>query len=40
MRVVTFNEEWNVYSNDVINQKIQVGSQIAQSLFIQNNVLD
>jgi aminopeptidase N len=32
MRVITGNDDWKVFSNDVIQQKIPIGSKIGQSL--------
>lgn len=35
MRVITCKDDWNVYSNDVIQQKFSVNSHIGQSLIDQ-----
>jgi aminopeptidase N len=35
MRVITSKDEWNVYSNDIIQQKFLVNSHIGQSLIDQ-----
>ncbi len=38
MRVITAKDEWNVYSNDIVQQKFSVTSQIGQSLIDQNEL--
>lgn len=40
MRVVTAQEDWNVYSNDNLIQKIPIGTQISKSILQQENIAD